>query len=136
MRASGSTTPDSVLKLCRTNSCCSGWSGLAVCARRMGAAMRMKARTKLRLCIGDSCEGLRGGRAGGPHLVFEMWVCRMFRSNTAVYTARHGEDLVRYQRPGDLYFVTFFCYRRLLYLGTAGSRGFERSLKVMCLSYN
>jgi putative transposase len=47
------------------------------------------------------------------------------------------KGLVRYQQCGCFHFLTFSCYRRLPYLGTARSRGlFERSLEVMRLRYN
>jgi putative transposase len=44
--------------------------------------------------------------------------------------------LVRYQQCGCFHFVTFSCYRRLAYLGTAGARNlFERSLELMRKRY-
>ena len=45
-------------------------------------------------------------------------------------------DLKRYQQSGDLHFVTFSCYHRLAYLGTASVRElFERSLEAIRLRY-
>ncbi len=47
------------------------------------------------------------------------------------------KGLVRYQQCGCFHFVTFSCYRRLPYLGTATARNlFERSLETMRLRYN
>ena len=44
--------------------------------------------------------------------------------------------LVRYQQTGNFHFVTFSCYRRLPYLGTAAARDrFERSLETMRIRY-
>jgi putative transposase len=44
--------------------------------------------------------------------------------------------LVRYQQCGCFHFLTFSCYRRLPYLGTAAARSlFERSLEVMRTRY-
>jgi putative transposase len=44
--------------------------------------------------------------------------------------------LVRYQQCGCFHFITFSCYRRLPYLGTAIARSlFERSLEAMRLRY-
>ena len=42
-------------------------------------------------------------------------------------------NLVRYQQTGgDLHFITFSCYRRQAYLGTAEARDlFEKSLETM-----
>jgi putative transposase len=46
------------------------------------------------------------------------------------------KGLVRYQQCGCFHFVTFSCYRRLPYLGTATERSlFERSLEAMRLRY-
>jgi putative transposase len=45
--------------------------------------------------------------------------------------------LIRYQQTGDLHFLTFSCYRRLAYLGTAASRDlFETALESMRRRYN
>lgn len=46
-------------------------------------------------------------------------------------------NLVRYQQTGsDLHFITFSCYRRQAYLGTADARDlFEKSLEAMRLRY-
>jgi putative transposase len=47
------------------------------------------------------------------------------------------KGLVRYQQCGCFHFLTFSCYRRLPYLGTAAARGlFECSLEVMRLRYD
>jgi len=47
------------------------------------------------------------------------------------------KGLVRYQQCGCFHFVTFSCYRRLAYLGTAAARSlFERSLESMRLRYD
>ena len=44
--------------------------------------------------------------------------------------------LRRYQQTGNLHFVTFSCYRRLAYLGSATARElFERSLEAIRLRY-
>jgi putative transposase len=44
--------------------------------------------------------------------------------------------LIRYQLAGDFHFVTFSCYHRLPYLGTAAARDlFERSLETMRVRY-
>ena len=44
--------------------------------------------------------------------------------------------LVRYQKTGDLHFVTFSCYQRQPYLGTPAPRDlFERSLEIMRRRY-
>ncbi len=46
------------------------------------------------------------------------------------------KNLVRYQQTGDLHFVTFSCYDRLPYLGSADARDlFERSLETMRVRY-
>jgi putative transposase len=46
------------------------------------------------------------------------------------------KGLVRYQQCGCFHFVTFSCYKRLPYLGTAAARNlFERSLEVMRARY-
>jgi putative transposase len=46
------------------------------------------------------------------------------------------KGLVRYQQCGCFHFITFSCYRRLPYLGTAAARSlFERSLEVMRKRY-
>jgi putative transposase len=46
------------------------------------------------------------------------------------------KGLVRYQQCGCFHFVTFSCYRRLPYLGTASSCAlFEHSLEAMRLRY-
>ncbi len=45
--------------------------------------------------------------------------------------------LVRYHQTGNFHFVTFSCYRRLPYLGTATARDlFERSLEAMRFRYD
>jgi putative transposase len=45
--------------------------------------------------------------------------------------------LVRYQHAGDLHFVTFSCYRRRQYLGSAAARDlFQRSLETMRTRYD
>jgi putative transposase len=45
--------------------------------------------------------------------------------------------LVRYQRAGDLHFVTFSCYRRQPYLGSAEAKSlFQRSLETMRIRYD
>lgn len=45
--------------------------------------------------------------------------------------------LVRYQQAGDLHFLTFSCYHRLPYLGTAGARDlFESALERVRRRYN
>ena len=45
--------------------------------------------------------------------------------------------LVRYQQCGCFHFITFSCYHRLPYLGTAAARLlFERSLETMRLRYD
>jgi putative transposase len=47
------------------------------------------------------------------------------------------KGLIRYQQSGCFYFITFSCYRRLPYLGTAAARNvFERSLEVMHVRYD
>lgn len=47
------------------------------------------------------------------------------------------ESLTRYQRTGNLHFVTFSCYRRQPHLGHASARDlFERSLEAMRLRYD
>ena len=47
------------------------------------------------------------------------------------------KGLVRYQQSGCFHFVTFSCYRRLPYLGTASARSlFERSLDGMRKRYD
>ena len=44
--------------------------------------------------------------------------------------------LRRYHQTGDLHFVTFSCYRRLAYLGSASARElFERSLEAIRIRY-
>ena len=46
------------------------------------------------------------------------------------------KGLVRYQQCGCFDFITFSCYRRLLYLGSVQARNlFERSLEVMRVRY-
>lgn len=46
------------------------------------------------------------------------------------------KGLIRYQRTGGMHFITFSCYQRLPYLGSASARNlFERSLEVMRLRY-
>jgi putative transposase len=46
------------------------------------------------------------------------------------------KGLVRYQQAGCFHFVTFSCYHRFPYLGTASARGlFERSLESMRKRY-
>ena len=46
------------------------------------------------------------------------------------------KGLIRYQQCGSFHFITFSCYRRLPYLGTATARDlFERSLEVMRVRY-
>ncbi|MGA2536138.1 MAG: transposase [Terracidiphilus sp.] len=47
------------------------------------------------------------------------------------------KGLVRYQQCGSFHFITFSCYRRLPYLGTALARNlFERSLEVIRVRYH
>jgi putative transposase len=47
------------------------------------------------------------------------------------------KGLVRYRQAGCFHFVTFSCYRRLTYLGTATARClFERSLEAMRKRYD
>jgi putative transposase len=47
------------------------------------------------------------------------------------------KGLVRYQESGELHFVTFSCYQRRPYLGTARARDlFERSLESMRSRYH
>ena len=47
------------------------------------------------------------------------------------------EGLVRYQQTGDLHFVTFSCFHRRPYLGTAEARDvFERALEAMRVRYD
>lgn len=47
------------------------------------------------------------------------------------------KGLVRYQQSGSFHFVTFSCYRRQAYLGTADARDlFERSLERMRIRYD
>jgi len=47
------------------------------------------------------------------------------------------KGLVRYQQSGNLHFVTFSCYKRRPFLGTAAGRNlFERSLETMRLRYD
>ncbi len=47
------------------------------------------------------------------------------------------KSLVRYQKTGDLHFVTFSCYRRRPYLCHAHTRDlFERSLDAMRIRYD
>ena len=47
------------------------------------------------------------------------------------------KGLVRYHQAGCFHFLTFSCYRRLPYLGTAEARSlFERSLEVMRKRYD
>jgi putative transposase len=47
------------------------------------------------------------------------------------------KGLIRYQQTGDFHFVTFSCYRRLPFLGTASARNlFERSLEAMRIRYS
>jgi putative transposase len=44
--------------------------------------------------------------------------------------------LVRFQQSGDLHFITFSCYGRKLFLGSAAARDlFERSLETMRVRY-
>jgi len=46
------------------------------------------------------------------------------------------KGLVRYQQCGCFHFLTFSCYRRLPYLGTAAARSlFERSLEAIRIRY-
>jgi putative transposase len=46
------------------------------------------------------------------------------------------KGLVRYQQAGELHFVTFSCYRRQPYLGSADARSlFEHSLEKMRIRY-
>jgi putative transposase len=53
-----------------------------------------------------------------------------------MYDVRMTKGLVRYQRCGCFHFITFSCYRRRSYLGTAAARDlFERSLEVMRVRY-
>jgi putative transposase len=47
------------------------------------------------------------------------------------------QGLVRYQQTGDLHFVTFSCYRRRAYLGSAEARDvFVRALEAMRVRYD
>ncbi len=47
------------------------------------------------------------------------------------------ENLVRYQRTGDLHLITFSCYQRMPYLGLAEARDiFECSLETMRVRYS
>ncbi|MGO9335896.1 MAG: REP-associated tyrosine transposase [Terracidiphilus sp.] len=47
------------------------------------------------------------------------------------------KGLVRYHQAGCFHFVTFSCYRRLVYFGTAAARClFERSLEAMRKRYD
>jgi putative transposase len=44
--------------------------------------------------------------------------------------------LIRYQQTGEFHFLTFSCYRRLPYLGTAAARDLlERALERMRRRY-
>ena len=53
-----------------------------------------------------------------------------------MYDVSMTKGLVRYQQCGGFHFVTFSCYRRLPYLGSAVSRNlFEQSLEVMRVRY-
>jgi putative transposase len=53
-----------------------------------------------------------------------------------MYDVGMTKGLVRYQQCGGFHFVTFSCYRRLPYLGSAVSRNlFEQSLEVMRVRY-
>jgi putative transposase len=46
------------------------------------------------------------------------------------------KGLIRYHRTGGMHFITFSCYQRFPYLGSASARNlFERSLEVMRLRY-
>ena len=45
------------------------------------------------------------------------------------------KGLVRHQQTGSIHFVTFSCYRRIPYLGTAARDLFERSLECMRKRY-
>jgi len=46
------------------------------------------------------------------------------------------KGLVRYQQCGCFHFLTFSCYSRLPYLGTAARSLFERSLEMMRIRYD
>jgi putative transposase len=54
-----------------------------------------------------------------------------------MYDGRMTKGLVRYQQCGSFRFITFSCYRRLAYLGSASARNlFERSLEAMRRRYD
>ena len=56
---------------------------------------------------------------------------------TWIYDLPMTKSLVRYQQTGDLHFVTFSCYHRQRYLGTATARDlFEQSLETMRIRYD
>jgi putative transposase len=54
-----------------------------------------------------------------------------------MYDVWMTKGLIRYQQCGSFHFVTFSCFGRLPYLGSATARNlFERSLEVMRLRYS
>ncbi len=69
-----------------------------------------------------------------PGLASETWDSNP--AGTTRYDVRMTKGLIRYQQTGNMHFVTFSCYGRKPYLGSAKARDlFERSLESMRIRY-
>jgi putative transposase len=74
-----------------------------------------------------------------PHVSLETWESTKsawLRFAVAVSLIPMTRGLVRYQQTGEFHFLTFSCYRRRPYMGTASARDlFERALERMRRRY-